>query len=965
MQLDRLAEKAKEYELSEELIEERENERLSFIEKFPKTDIKALSIDQYVQGTDENSFCYWLEFKKIGFGIGGGNASKFGIYKAKDGKYYASYGKNKRELSGSELEDFYKDILSGILKALEYADTDRIDKIKEIDIPVWNMVLQKILSLYYPEKFLTIGSASTLIKCAKKLGIDHILLKSENLIEINYECKKLLNSIPPFEQWSYEKTGSFIWDLMHGEVEKKKVKSTKQYWLYSAGEGANMWDDFYKEGIMGLGWDQIGDLSQYGTRNEIKKALVQAYGGSGSKSNDVSANDDFLNKLRLGDIIIVKKGRHELLGYGILVGDYEYDESRSTYQKIRKVDWKIRGSWEVGFSLVVKTLTDITSYKADDGEHEFYYEQLMGIMGESNSHKNNRDQYISWLTRKHGGGSGTVGSYPKAIDILSEILSKDIYHIVDDQYLETLYRELIEEQSKPKGKYYYEQAPSYGINKFYSASIKSYREFLKVKHKQGGQVEAKKKFPLNTILYGPPGTGKTYNSIDRAVQIAAPEEYKSDNHKANKKVYDRLVESKQIQLTTFHQSMTYEDFVEGIKPVSTEEEDGNIQYEVVPGIFKKLCIEAAFSFIEPGLGTKANSVLGFSAQYDLFVEEIEEVLSKEDTFELKTRSGGKVKVHSISSQGNIIIKHLGGEVKYTVSKARLSRLNEAFPKMEDIKNIHNDFVSIIGGTNSTTYWAVLNAIREKNYSSDERKVSYSFEEKQEAVSTMTSDQFSKDDPGQFVLIIDEINRGNIAAIMGELITLIETDKRLGCPESQKALLPYSKEKFGVPPNLSIIGTMNTADRSVEALDTALRRRFSFIEMPPHYDLPELDKEVAGVNLAELLKVINGRIEKLLDKDHLIGHSYFIGVDGVVDLSVIFNDKVVPLLQEYFYNDFAKIGMVLGKGFVERKEDPIRFADFEDGLNGDYENREIFAVRPIPAEELPQALSSLMNGYGGN
>jgi 5-methylcytosine-specific restriction protein B len=172
------------------------------------------------------------------------------------------------------------------------------------------------------------------------------------------------------------------------------------------------------------------------------------------------------------------------------------------------------------------------------------------------------------------------------------------------------------------------------------------------------------------------------------------------------------------------------------------------------------------------------------------------------------------------------------------------------------------------------------------------------------------------------LIIDEVNRGNIANIFGELITLIEKDKRAGGKEALSTTLPYSKERFSVPSNLYIIGTMNTADRSIEALDTALRRRFSFLEMTPQLDLLVLpDLEEKGIDIQKMLQVINSRIEYLLDRDHVIGHAYFMNLrdaeEPFEELKNLFKKKILPLMQEYFYNDYSKIGMVLGSDFVER------------------------------------------------
>ncbi|TNO40491.1 endonuclease, partial [Campylobacter jejuni] len=173
----------------------------------------------------------------------------------------------------------------------------------------------------------------------------------------------------------------------------------------------------------------------------------------------------------------------------------------------------------------------------------------------------------------------------------------------------------------------------------------------------------------------------------------------------------------------------------------------------------------------------------------------------------------------------------------------------------------------------------------------------------------------------YIIIIDEINRGNVSKIFGELITLIEPSKRIGEKEELKVTLPYSGEKFGVPKNVYIIGTMNTADRSITSLDTALRRRFEFVEMMP--DVSKLSMDCEGINLQELLKAINTRIEYLLDREKTIGHAFFVSVENLNDLKSIFQNKIIPLLQEYFYNDYALINAVLndnGMIFEDKKDD---------------------------------------------
>lgn len=296
------------------------------------------------------------------------------------------------------------------------------------------------------------------------------------------------------------------------------------------------------------------------------------------------------------------------------------------------------------------------------------------------------------------------------------------------------------------------------------------------------------KMGKNIILYGPPGTGKTYNTVNYALSII----YNLPVEAVMKKDYGAMLERynelkqnfNQIEFTTFHQSMGYEEFIEGIKPVflETMNERGErtrkkeMVYVVDKGIFREFCANAAE---------------------------------------------------------------------------------------------HPD--------------------------------------------------------DNYVFIIDEINRGNISKIFGELITVIEPSKRLGQPEAVKVKLAYSQEPFGVPDNVFIVGTMNTADRSIALLDTAIRRRFDFIEMMP---VPELFKDlyVEDVNICDLLTIINKRIEILCDREHMIGHAYFMPLRSnptIEALGKIFKNAIVPLLQEYFYGDYQKIRWTLGDYNKEPDEQFVR------------------------------------------
>lgn len=434
---------------------------------------------------------------------------------------------------------------------------------------------------------------------------------------------------------------------------------------------------------------------------------------------------------------------------------------------------------------------------------------------------------------------------------------------------------------------------------------------------------------LNTILFGPPGTGKTYMTKSLAVKIVdghVPLSREEVNDR-----YSKLVDENLIKFVTFHQSMTYEDFVEGIKPSKPRVGDEYLKYEIEAGIFKRICEKAASNFENSKIDNK--NKLPFEEAFERFKEEWEE--NPEMKFPLKTK-GYDFTVIGFTST-SIQFKKASGGTSHTLS---INTLKEQYYGKEFN---FNQGVGIY-------YPAILNKIN--TYSpSNPQKIKIT----------------------KYALIIDEINRGNISQIFGELITLIEEDKRLGNKEHLEVTLPYSKETFSVPPNLYIIGTMNTADRSVEALDTALRRRFNFEEVSPNPSLLSSDKEESlGINLEQLLIAINFRLRKLLNKDYQIGHAFFINVfeseNPLLELRMIFNNKILPLLQEYFYGNFGKIQLVLGSSFVRAEEDNgFKFA--EDG-GEEYMEKTVYQIVDvsdqisISNEEFKTALIKIYNpDYG--
>lgn len=455
----------------------------------------------------------------------------------------------------------------------------------------------------------------------------------------------------------------------------------------------------------------------------------------------------------------------------------------------------------------------------------------------------------------------------------------------------------------------------------------------------------------NLILYGPPGTGKTYTTAEEAVRLCG--EQVPGNRDKLMELYHSLMASGRIEFVTFHQSMAYEEFVEGRQPM-TGSDDGSdegttgFRLESVPGIFRRISKRAQAGMGKAKSGDQLTIVgrqvykmsIGFSRgsdNDDLFEEAIdggytllswedidwsdakyssaEEILkSCEAEGEIEgpvSSSSGQVSITNafrnrlnigdvvVVSKGNPLVRAVGivtGEYEYHPRpEGNYSHRREVKWLWHDTKGIPVDEVYDGNFTMRSLYQLKENRL---NVAALERLMNF-------------SNLLPEQEREAFVLIIDEINRANISKVFGELITLLEPDKRLGQENALTVRLPYSGENFGVPSNLHILGTMNTADRSIALLDTALRRRFSFREIMPE---PSVLKGLAascGIDVARLLGTINERIEYLYDREHQIGHAYFMGCKSKDDLDATMRHKVIPLLAEYFFEDWAKVAAVLG------------------------------------------------------
>ncbi len=565
------------------------------------------------------------------------------------------------------------------------------------------------------------------------------------------------------------------------------TNDVKHYWLYAPGDNATFWDDFYDLGIMAIGWDEIGDLSKYGKKADIKNKMIEVYGAkNGSKAymNYVQCTWDFVYGMSIGDVVFVKQGLSKILGYGIVTSDYYFDDDREEFCNVRTVNWKQKGVWAHPGQAVQKTLTNITQYT----------------------------------------------DYVEKLKLL-----------------------------------------------FMNTDIIQFKNILS--------------FKKNIILQGAPGTGKTYNTAALALAICG--EHIPEGHGEVMLRYEELQKEGRIGFVTFHQSMDYEDFVEGIKPKT---ENGTVSYEVEDGIFKLISNKAQ---------TKQGSDI--LDCIDKYIHSIEGYANKK----LIPTITGRSSLYVWWNKGNSTLS-----TRSSISSS--SKDPEYSPSPINIEKLKMQAVGEGMENNWPTYaQAIINAV--KNEYRNELEDS--------------------DSTTPYVLIIDEINRGNVSKIFGELITLLEADKRIGGNHPIRVTLPYSKESFGVPSNLYIIGTMNTTDRSVGNIDYAVRRRFAFATLKADKELVKQNSISLAIELFEAVESFIKKHQIDMDfEDLMVGHSYFFAKDEY-ELELKWQYEILPLLNEYIKDGIVNAKPIDNKitldMFVEMclsnslilKEDPT-IIDFE-------------------------------------
>ena len=754
-----------------------------------------MKLDEYTNLNRENSFCYWLESKTVELGsIWGGSSYKFGIYRydkrpdnpsvVVSDEEYAWY----KKYNASNRDEAFEIVLKAIVTIAESALSGNLEAIEE-ENTFGNVVKWKIAFLYANEMLLPIYKRDMLEKVASKLGY------SDSAKAKIYELQHFLMS---------QKGGKDLFDfydellaIIEAEPSNKKTK----VWLFAPGENACMWDECKESQTMCLGWDLIGDLSEFNNKEELTKALQVAYQKEdASFKNDSLALWQFVHDIHPGDIVYAKKGINKIIGRGVVESDYYYDGALSTYRHIRKVKWTHYGDWDYpAHKLVLKTLTGISKYPD-------FVRNLNDIVVEGNpitTTQSTSTKHYWWL-----------------------VAAPEVWKFSDINVGEVIEYTLLNENGNKR---------------------RVYQNFLDAK--------------AGDIVIG-------YASTP-TLQVVALGEIAKDTDEQH--LYFRKTEQL-LNPIDYSIIKGYEE----LRSMECMAGGGR-------GTLFKVTEDEYLLLME--LIRKENPILT-SGSIDIYTDErfLNEVyMSASDLQKLKAL---------IKKKQNIILQGAPGVGKtFTAERLAYTLMGEIDKQRVEMVQFHQNY----------SYEDFILGYKPNADGGFELKHGVFYKFCKKALNTPDKD---------FFFIIDEINRGNLSKIFGELLMLIENSYR-----GKEIKLAYTDELFTVPKNLYIIGMMNTADRSLAMIDYALRRRFSFFEMYPGFateGFKSYQLSLGNEKLDKLIQGIQTLNEAISSDDSLgngfcIGHSYFC---NQTEFSMEWLENVVeydiePMLKEYWFDDIQK------------------------------------------------------------
>lgn len=658
-------------------------------------------------------------------------------------------------------------------------------------------------------------------------------------------------------------------DLLDATANINNNIMKKKYWIYSPGEKAYKWEELYSENIMALGWDDIGDLTQFATKNDIQTKLLSTYESNTNRNNDAIANFEFSQSVNIGDIVIVKNGRYELLGYGQVLSDYYFDDDRDDYKHCRRMQWNLYGNWKVDHTLVMKTLTDITTQASGLNDGKTYYDRLLSIM--ENTTVQIKDNPIKTLLEYKKqiilqGPPGT-GKTRLAKQIASDLLTIN------------------------------------NINKlFFKENLKAPFEFKPIGFEKDYKPLYIKSIVNDTINFkgtnSIPAFAFTFSELYNFFNSGMWVEQTFMNYEdyAKKAIIKYLLNldrentyKNQFKLIQFHPSYTYEDFVRGIV---AETKGDKIEYKNVNktlGLFAK---EALANFkASKNDSPEANIESWIDEKFELFKNEIEAKLPEEEI-----TLSGDITVFDVTDSHFKYAKswNTPGYLKYVEFKKLIKAVIQ---KEFELSNKQLDKEKFIHAHYRYTYYNALLKLFFDEYTYEKESV--------------------KVKAKNYVLIIDEINRANLSSVLGELIYALEYRGE----EVESMYEVDGSQKLILPPNLYIIGTMNTADRSVGHIDYAIRRRFAFVDVLPE-DLSADTTVTFDSNLFAAVKALfttddyktrSTCLSKEFEpKDVALGHSYFIDKSNEGGtMAIRLEYEIKPILLEY-----VKDGVLVGETILE-------------------------------------------------